>query len=195
MIRKKALLIVDVQNDFCPGGALAVPQGDGVVPKLNSYIRVFSKKKLPVFATRDWHPVKSAHFKDFGGAWPVHCLANSRGAAFHPALKLPRDVILLYKGTRHDEDGYSAFQAEDMRGLNLEKLLQMQGINEIFVGGLATDYCIKASVMDGLKKGFKVRLLMDAVKGVDLKTCDSRRAIEAMVKRGAKKITLKKMEG
>ena len=92
---KKALLIVDVQNDFCPGGALAVPGGDKIGPAINKYIRIFAKKKLPIFASRDWHPIRTKHFKDFGGVWPVHCLQNSRGAAFHPKLKLPKETIKL----------------------------------------------------------------------------------------------------
>jgi nicotinamidase/pyrazinamidase len=192
---KKALLIVDIQNDFCPGGALAVPGGDKVVPVLNKYIKIFSKKKLPVFASRDWHPVRTRHFKDFGGVWPVHCIQNTNGAAFHPQLKLPKEAILLYKGMDPEKDSYSVFQAEDASGMSLLKLLHLLGIKELYAGGLATDYCVKSTVVDALKYGFKVRLLTDAIKGVNLKSSDSEKAIKEMVKRGAKKITLKDAGG
>jgi nicotinamidase/pyrazinamidase len=186
----KALLIVDVQNDFCPGGALGVPGGHKIIPNINKYIRIFSKKKLPIFATRDWHPVKTTHFKDFGGIWPVHCLQNSWGAAFHSELRLPKDVTLLYKGMNPHKDSYSSFHAEDERGMDLEKLMKLMGIKEIYIGGLATDYCVRFTAKDALKKGFKVKVLMDAIGGVDLKPGDSRKAIKEIVKSGAKKIKL-----
>lgn len=191
---KKALLIVDVQNDFCPGGSLAVPEGDKVAPRLNKYIKFFSKNNLPVFASRDWHPVRTRHFKDFGGIWPAHCIQNSRGAQFHPKLNLSKDTILLYKGTDPEKDSYSVFQAEDITGTGFTQLLRRQAIKELCIGGLATDYCVKSSVLDALKHGFKVRLLMDAVKGVDLNTGDSEKAIKEMLKRGAKKTTFKDLE-
>ena len=191
---KKALLIVDVQNDFCPGGALGVPQGDKIVPVINKYVKIFAKKKLPVFATRDWHPVRTKHFKDFGGLWPVHCLQRSSGAAFHHKLRLPRDVILLYKGMDPEKDSYSSFHAEDARGMTLDKLLNIAGIKELYIAGLATDYCVRFTTRDAIKHGFKVKILMDAIKGVNLKPDDSQKAIKEMVKLGAKKITLKDME-
>ncbi len=192
---KKALLIVDVQNDFCPGGALSVPEGDKIIPALNKYIKIFAKKKLPIFASRDWHPIRTKHFKDFGGVWPVHCLQNSRGAAFHSKLKLPKEAIQLYKGMDSQIDSYSAFQAEDISGVSFLKLLHMLGIKELYIGGLATDYCVKFSALDALKHKFKVKLLIDAIKGVDLKADDSEKAIKEMIKKGAKKITFKKMGG
>jgi len=195
MKAKKALLIVDVQNDFCPGGALAVPEGDKIVPVLNKYIKIFSKKKLPVFASRDWHAVRTGHFKDFGGVWPAHCIQNTKGAAFHPQLKLPKEAILLYKGMDPQEDSYSVFQAEDTGGMSFLKLLHLLGVKELYVGGLATDYCVRSSVAGALKNGFKVRLLTDAIKGVNLKAHDSEKAIKEMVKRGARKITLKDAGG
>jgi len=191
---KKALLIVDVQNDFCLGGTLAVPEGDKIISNLNKYIRFFSKSKLPIFASRDWHPIRTKHFRDFGGVWPVHCIQNTRGAAFHPELNLPKEVILLYKGADPQKNSYSVFQAEDLRGQPFFNLLSGLGVKEIYIAGLATDYCVKFSALDALKKGFKVKLLMDAVRGVDLKPDDSKKAIEKMVKHGAKKITFKKLE-
>lgn len=193
MKNKKALLVVDVQNDFCPGGALGVPQGDKIIPVINKYIRFFSRNKLPVIATRDWHPPRTTHFKDFGGKWPAHCIKSSPGAAFHPALKLSKDSILLYKGMDPDADSYSAFDAEDLRGASLLKILTMMSITEIYIAGLATDYCVKSSAIDAIRHGFKVRVLVDAVKGVNLKAGDSEKAIEKIVKMGAKKLTISKL--
>jgi len=181
---------VDVQNDFCPGGALGVPEGHKIVPMINKYVRIFSKNKLPIFATRDWHPVRTRHFKDFGGLWPVHCLQNTRGAAFHPDLKLPKNAILLYKGMDPDEDCYSSFAAQDLSGQPLSSLLKRMGIIELYIAGLATDYCVKFTALDALKQKFKVKILLDAIKGVDLKPHDSEQAIKKIVKIGAKKIRL-----
>ncbi len=186
---KKALLIVDVQNDFCPGGTLAVPEGDKIVPILNKYIKIFSKNKLPIFSSRDWHPKETKHFKDFGGLWPEHCIQNSKGASFHHDLKLPKETVILSKGMDPEEDSYSAFQAVDNHGTKFLNLLKILGITELFIGGLATDYCVKYSVLDALKLGFKVQLLMDAIQGVNIKPTDSRYAIEEMLIRKAKKIT------
>jgi len=193
MEEKKALLIVDVQNDFCPGGALAVPQGDKIVPVLNKYMLIFSKKKWPIFASRDWHPKQSKHFKKFGGPWPEHCIQNTRGARLHPGLRLPEETIVISKGMDPDKDSYSAFQAVDAKGTEFFELLKSSGTKELFVGGLATDYCVKSSVLDALKFGFKVKLLIDAIKGVNIKPEDSEQAIEEMVRGGAKKMTLEEL--
>ncbi|MBI5023472.1 MAG: bifunctional nicotinamidase/pyrazinamidase [Candidatus Omnitrophica bacterium] len=186
---RPALLVVDVQNDFCPGGALAVMQGDRVVPVLNRYIEIFSKDKNPVIASRDWHPARTKHFKDFGGPWPVHCAQNTPGAAFHPALKLPPRTIIVSKGMDPEKDSYSAFQAIDERGRPLLGILKDLDVKELWIGGLATDYCVKASVLDALKN-FKVRLLMDAIKGVNIHPDDAKTAVEEMLKAGARKMTL-----
>lgn len=188
---KKALLVVDVQNDFCPGGALGVPEGDKIVPRINRYIRIFYKRKLPIFLTRDWHPIKTRHFRDFGGIWPVHCIQNTRGALFHPKLKFPKEAILLYKGMDPEKDSYSAFQSEDKFGMGFPNLLKINGVKEIYISGLATDYCVKFTTYDAIRQGFGVKILMDAIKGVNLKPQDSENAIKEMVKKGAKKITLK----
>lgn len=191
---KKALLVVDVQNDFCPGGALAVPEGDKVVSVINKYIKIFSKNKLPIFASRDFHPVKTKHFKNFGGIWPAHCIQNTKGALFHARLKLSKETILLYKGMDSQADSYSVFQAKDENGMIFLSRLKISGIRELYIAGLATDYCVKFSTCDALRKGLKVKLLIDAIKGVNLKPNDSAQAIKEMVKQGAKKITLKDME-
>ncbi len=191
---KKALLIVDVQNDFCPGGALGIKDGDEIIPVINKYIKIFAAKKLPIFASRDWHPKKTAHFKKFGGVWPEHCIQNTKGAAFHPKLKLPKGVVLLYKGMDPEKDSYSAFQAQGQNGMSLPNLLKILDMKELYIAGLATDYCVKFTTHDAIRQGFKVKILLDAIKGVNLKPNDSENVIREMVKIGAKKITLKDME-
>jgi len=191
---KKALLIADVQNDFCPGGALAVKEGDRIIPVVNKYIQTFSKKKLPVFITRDWHPKETRHFKQFGGVWPKHCVQGTKGAEFHPDLKLPKEAIILSKGMDPQKDSYSAFQAVDSNGTWLLNLLKIFGVKELYIGGLATDYCVRWSALDALKFGFKANILTDAVKGVNLNKDDSEDAIKEIVKAGAKKITFAKLK-
>ena len=185
---KDALLIVDVQNDFCPGGALAVADGHQVVPVLNRYIERFKAAKHPIIATRDWHPEETSHFKDYGGVWPAHCIQGTRGAGFHPDLALPDDVVIVSKGMGPKEDSYSGFQGTDSNGVKLAELLRRQGVGRLFVGGLATDYCVKHTVLDGLKEGFKVVLLEDAVRGVDIQPGDSERAAAEMIRAGAEKV-------
>ena len=188
-----ALLIVDVQNDFCPGGALAVPHGDVVVPVLNRYLRRFTAAGLPVFASRDWHPAQSSHFSSGGGRWPVHCVQNTAGAAFHPDLALPPQAQLVSKGEDPAEDAYSAFQARTARGEPLPDVLRRLGVDALYVGGLATDYCVKASVLDALAGGFSATLLLDASRGVNVQPGDAEAAIEDMVRAGATAATLERL--
>lgn len=190
---KKALLIVDIQNDFCPGGALSIPEGDKIIPVVNEYIRIFAGAGFPVLASRDWHPERTAHFKEFGGVWPVHCVRDSTGAQFHPALKLPKDAVLLYKGVGTEEDSYSAFQARNANGATLLSLLNIFGVNELYIAGLATDYCVRWSVLDALKEGFKAVVLLDAVRGVDLEPGDSAKALKEMAGAGARAMTLEEV--
>jgi len=182
---QKALLIVDFQNDFCSGGALAVKGAETIVESLNNYIDVFCQHKLPIFASRDWHTPVSRHFKQFGGEWPVHCVQNTKGAQFYPGLKLPEKTIILSKGMDPDLDSYSAFDGFDKNSKLFAKVLEDLDIKELYVGGLATDYCVKASVIDALDKGYKANLLIDAVKGVDVKPGDSQNAVKEMLARGA----------
>lgn len=191
---EKALLIVDAQNDFCPGGALAVPHGDEVVPILNQYIEICERKKWPIFASRDWHPKRTKHFKEFGGAWPPHCVQKTKGAQFRKDLRLPRSTVILSKGMDPDSDSYSVFQAIDSKGMRFSEILTELGIRDLFVGGLATDYCVKSSVLDALKLKFNVNLLTDAIQGVNLKDEDSKSAIDEMFRSGAKPTTLKSFE-
>lgn len=185
MAGKDALIVVDVQSDFCPGGALAVKDGDQVVAVLNRYIDRFARAGLPIFATRDWHPEKTSHFNTNGGPWPPHCVQNSEGAQFHPDLKLPPETVIVSAGMGSDEDGYSGFLGRDDSGTKLAELLRQRGIKRIFVGGLATDYCVKHTVLDGLNQGFRVVVLTDSVRGVNLQPDDSERAIEEMRRAGA----------
>jgi len=185
MKQKKALIIVDVQNDFCPGGALPVPEGDRVVPVFNRYIELFAAWGLPIYATRDWHPEKTIHFKEFGGPWPPHCLQGTRGAEFHPGLKLPRDTVIISAGDTFEDEGYSAFEGHDEEGKSFIEVLRAAAIEHLFVGGLATDYCVRATVLDALKNGFKVTLLIDSIKGIDVNEGDSRRALVEMMDKGA----------
>ncbi len=191
---RDALLLVDIQNDFCPGGALAVPEGDRIVPIANWYARLFERRGLPVFASRDWHPAQTKHFQAGGGPWPPHCVQETKGAAFHPQLSLPDDAVVVSKGMDPEQDSYSAFQAETPSGELLGEELKARGVERLFVGGLATDYCVKASVLDALRQGMRVFLLEDAVKGIDLSAGDVHRAVEEMEEHGAKSATLHTVE-
>jgi nicotinamidase/pyrazinamidase len=185
MTRKPALIIIDVQNDFCAGGSLAVPGGDEVVPALNRYIEVFLRAHLPIYATRDWHPERTKHFKAFGGLWPPHCVQGSKGAEFHPDLKLPLEATIVSAGMNFDEEGYSGFDGCTEAGTGLAAELKQDGIDHLYIGGLATDYCVKHTALDGLRNGFSVTLLRDAVRGVNLNPGDSERALEEMAEAGA----------
>jgi nicotinamidase/pyrazinamidase len=181
-----ALLLVDVQNDFCPGGALAVPEGDQVVPVLNAWTRAFLAAGRPVFASRDWHPANSVHFVTGGGPWPPHCVQGTPGADFHPGLAVPPEVVVLSKGMDPAESGgYSAFEAIDAEGRTLAERLRQAGVRRLYVGGLATDYCVRASVLDALRAGLAVTVIGDGVRGVDVTPGDSARALEEMKVAGA----------
>lgn len=190
----RALLLVDVQNDFCPGGALPVPEGDRVVPVLNEYVERFERAGDPVFASRDWHPKITSHFKEQGGPWPPHCVAETRGAAFHPQLKLPADASVITKGTDPTDDGYSAFEAADQDGRGLRDVLRSSGVSRLYVGGLATEYCVRASVLDGLRQGLDVVVLLDAVRGIDVQPGDVARALDEMIRAGARTATLQTID-
>lgn len=178
--KKRALIVVDVQNDFCPGGALAVPGGDEVIEPLNNLIKDFLVRGDLVIKTRDWHPPETKHFADFGGRWPVHCVRETPGAQFHSALLGDPRVIVVSKGIGH-EDGYSGFD-----GTNLVFLLRQQSVEEVWIGGLATDYCVKNTALDALREGFKVEIIEAAVRAVNITPGDGARAIEEMRQAGAK---------
>ena len=176
---KQALLVIDVQNDFCPGGTLAVPHGDEVVEPLNRLIDEFLERGAPVYKTRDWHGPVSTHFAAYGGTWPVHCVRETEGAEFHPALRDDPRITVISKGL-DDKDGYSAFDDTD-----LVAQLKRQNVEELVIGGLATDYCVKSTVLDALKHGFKVKAIENAMRAVDLQPGDGERAIDDMRDAGA----------
>jgi nicotinamidase/pyrazinamidase len=188
--RCDALVVVDVQNDFCPGGALGVAGGDEVVPVLNRYIERFRKDGAPVFATRDWHPQKTKHFRAWGGVWPPHCVQGTTGAEFHPRLEVPPDAVVVSKGMDPEDDAYSCFQGRDPGGRPFAAALGTRGVQRIFVGGLATDYCVKATALDATREGFEVVVLADAIRAVDLQPGDGDRAIEEMRTAGARFVML-----
>lgn len=172
---KDALVIVDLQIDFCPGGALAVPNGDRIVPLVNTLVPKFEKK----FKTRDWHPDDHISFKSRGGVWPPHCVAGTRGAEFHPELKAD-SAIEIRKGTDPDSEAYSGLQ-----GTDLADLLKSAGVSRLFVCGLATDYCVRSTTLDALDSGFEVVVVTDAVRGVEVKPGDSKAALDEMKSKGA----------
>jgi nicotinamidase/pyrazinamidase len=180
-----ALIIVDLQNDFCPGGALPVPEGDQVVPVLNDYITLFKKAKAGVFATRDWHPPNHVSFKAQGGSWPPHCVQNTKGDKFHSGLKLPKNTTVVSKAMNPLKENYSGFD-----GVELSNTLRKQDVTRVFVGGLATDYCVKNTVLDALKLGFETVLLTDAIASINAEPGDATRAINEMTQSGAEQATL-----
>lgn len=184
-----ALLIVDVQNDFCPGGALAVSEGDQVIAPLNRAAEAIAQRGGLVIASRDWHPRTTHHFREFGGTWPVHCVQGTPGAAFHPDLKLPAGTVIVSKGTGTEDDGYSAFEGRTDDGKTLHEVLQAHGVRRLLVGGLATDYCVRASALDALKHGYEVVVLTNAIRGVNLQPDDSARALQEMQAHGAQLLT------
>ncbi len=174
-----ALIVVDVQNDFCPGGALPVPEGDAVIPVLNDWIAAAVQKHVAVYASRDWHPLNHVSFQDQGGPWPPHCVQDTEGAAYHPELRLPDSAIRVTKGTRFDHDQNSVF---DETGLATQ--LKRDGIRRLWVGGLAQDVCVRATVLDARVAGFEVHVIDAATRPI---TADGgRQAIQEMAAAGAR---------
>jgi nicotinamidase/pyrazinamidase len=174
-----ALVIVDVQNDFLPGGALAVPDGDAVIRPLNRCAFAFERDGLPIFATRDWHPPDHCSFLAQGGPWPTHCVAGTGGAEFPAMLVLPSNVRVVPKGTRRDSEAYSAFQ-----GTDLADQMEAAKCARVFIGGLATDYCVRATALDARKSGLEVFVLEDAVRAVNIHAGDGERALREMISSG-----------
>ena len=180
-----ALIIVDVQKDFCPGGALPAPDGDRIVPAVNRHLADATRLGMPVFATRDWHPRVTSHFKAYGGEWPPHCVQNSPGAAFHPQLKLPPDAVVINKGDDDDQPGYSAFDGHTADGKALIAELLDVHVDRLFVAGIATDYCVLQTVLDARRSGLAVTVLDDAIAGIEAKPGDVERALRDMAAAGA----------
>lgn len=188
--QRSALLLIDVQNDFCPGGSLAVDQGDLVVPVLNAYSERFQALHMPIYASRDWHPRVTVHFKEFGGLWPPHCIQGTPGAEFHPDLHLPDPQNIVTAGDSPEDEGYSAFEGHLPDGASFADRLATDGITHLYMGGIATDYCVRASALDARKAGLQVTLLIDAVRGVELRAGDSERALQEMRDAGIDTVTV-----
>ena len=173
------LLVIDVQKDFCPGGALPIEGGDEVVPVINSLVSAARDAGIPVYASRDWHPRHHVSFEESGGKWPPHCIQDTDGARFHPEFEVPHDAVIVTKGTRFDQDQNSAF---DQTGL--AEWLHRVDIRRIFVAGLALDVCVLASVLDGCDAGFEMHLVEDATRPVTAE--GGREAVDKMRRAGAR---------
>ena len=169
----RALIIVDFQNDFTPGGALGVEEGDEIAPRLNMHAH--SGQFDLVVATRDWHPHDHGSFAERGGPWPVHCVRDTPGAQLHPSLDAQSVDVVVDKGQDQAADGYSGFEDTD-----LEELLRSHGIEDVTVVGLATDYCVKNTALDALRAGFRVRVDPEGVRGVNVDPGDADRALEEL---------------
>ncbi|MCS6946148.1 MAG: nicotinamidase [Steroidobacteraceae bacterium] len=179
--RQRALLVVDMQVDFMPGGALPVPEADRLVPLINAYVAAFADAGALLIFSRDWHDPAHESFRSQGGPWPVHCVAGSDGAAFAPGLHVPPSALIVSKGVEPRSNGYSAFEAT-----RLAETLAQRGVRELFVAGVATDYCVRASVLDARAAGLQVNVLADAIAGVDVRPGDSDRALAEMQAAGAR---------
>lgn len=176
----KALIIVDPQVDFFPGGPLGVLHGDEILSPVNNIVAYALKMGWPILFSRDWHPAKTTHFKEFGGNWPVHCVANTPGAAFHPDLKIPESAIIISKGMSDTSDEYSPFAGTDSSGNSLDSVLKNLGVTTLYVAGLATDYCVKACVFDAQELGYDTIILSDAVRAVNIHPTDGYEAMLQM---------------
>lgn len=176
---KSALLIVDIQNDFCPKGALPVKDGDKVVAPANALIRHFQKRDQPVFLTRDWHPADHCSFREFGGPWPAHCVAGTQGAAFHSSLEVPENAVIISKAAEPDKEAYSSFE-----GTDLASRLKQAGVEHVILAGLTTDYCVRNTALDALKNGFSVTVVSDGIRAVNVQPEDGKKAIAEMKARG-----------
>jgi nicotinamidase/pyrazinamidase len=173
---RDVLIIVDLQNDFCPGGALAVPDGHEIIPLINPLLR----HRWFSVATKDWHPADHCSFTHQGGPWPPHCVQQTSGAELHPALETTSIQLVIAKGAQRDKEAYSGFQDTE-----LTKILRERGVKRIVLCGLATDYCVRATALDALREGFEVVVLEDAIRGVDVMPGDCQRALEELRQRGA----------
>ncbi|MDK6028130.1 nicotinamidase [Ignisphaera sp. 4213-co] len=174
-----ALIIVDMQNDFMPGGTLPVPNALTIISAINKYIELFEKSNALIVATRDWHPPNHISFNTRGGPWPPHCIQNTWGAEFHKDLKLPRNTIVISKAFKEDKEAYSGFEDTE-----LDNTLKSRNIKRLFIAGVATEYCVKATAEDGVKLGYQVFLLEDAIKGIDSPPGSEEKAIEDLMNKG-----------
>jgi nicotinamidase/pyrazinamidase len=184
-----ALLVIDIQNCFLPGGSLGVAGGDEVVAPLNRAIMTFATRRLPVFVSRDWHPANHCSFVEQGGPWPPHCVQNTEGAAFAANLQIPEGAVVISKATDPEVEEYSDMAGRDPEGDTFDGLLRRGGVRRLFVGGLATDYCVLFTVRDALGLGYGVYLLTDGIRAVDVNPGDGEKAVREMEERGATLIT------
>jgi nicotinamidase/pyrazinamidase len=184
LTKSDALLVTDMQKDFLPGGALPIENGDEIIPALNYYIKHFAAAKAPVFASRDWHPADHISFKAQGGPWPPHCVQETSGAKFTAKLKLPNHTRVVSKATNSQKEAYSVFE-----GTSFARELKALDVKRLFIGGLATDYCVVNTVLDATKLGFETVVLVDATLGINQNPGDVNRAVETMLKNGAEQAT------
>lgn len=179
------LVVVDVQRDFCPGGSLAVPGGDAVIPVANALLARFAAARRPIALTRDWHPPNHVSFQAQGGPWPPHCVQGTAGAEFHPDLRVPVGAERFSKGAAPDRDAYSGFEGANEAGIPLDDWLRSQGVRRIWVVGLAADYCVRATVIDAVARGYAALVIAEGVRGVEVHPGDTARAFADMVRAGA----------
>jgi nicotinamidase/pyrazinamidase len=190
-----ALIVVDMQNDFMPGGSLEVPNALAIIPNINRYIELFEKSGATTVFTRDWHPENHISFRSRGGPWPPHCIQNTRGAEFHPALNIPKTAIVISKAFKEDEEAYSGFKGVELESSkDLNTVLRGRNIKRVFIAGVATEYCVKATALDAIELGYQVFLLTDAVKGINQPPSTENRAVEDLLRRGGVAITLNDIE-
>lgn len=178
--RGDALLVVDVQRDFLPGGTFSVPAGEEVIKPINRFVSLFERAGLPIFYSRDWHPANHVSFKARGGPWPRHCVASTEGAAFALTLRVPQGASIISKATTAERDALSAFQET-----TLSSQLRAADVRRLYIGGLSTDYSVRATVLDAKREGFDVKVLTDAVRAVDVQPGDGQRALQEMQQSGA----------
>jgi len=184
-LESSALILVDIQNDFCPGGALAVNEGDEIVPIVNRLIPEFPL----VISTQDWHPANHISFKERGGPWPPHCVQGTHGAELHRDLETGTVEHYFRKASSPDKDDYSEFEGKDNQGRSLDEVLKSHGVRKLYVVGLATDYCVLETVLDGIKYGYEVCAVTDAMRAVNVNPDDEEEALQKMAGRGAHLVT------
>ncbi|MCL4495925.1 MAG: nicotinamidase [Firmicutes bacterium] len=185
-----ALIVVDFQNDFCPGGTLAVSEGDQIYPVVQDLVNEFEDRHRPIVFTRDYHPSNHISFVNRGGPWPPHCVQGTYGFEFFPKLRIPDNAAHFFKGYLKDADAYSGFEGclatnGTITGITLESWLHSQNVHQVYITGLATDYCVKATAIDATRAGFDTIVITNGVKGVNVSPHDSERALNDMKQAGA----------
>jgi len=185
MKQRWALVVVDVQRDFCPGGALPASNCEHIIPVINRYLADARDRGMPIYASRDWHPEVTDHFAPYGGEWPPHCVQESRGAEFCPELQLPPDTTVINKGDEPTRPGYSAFEGHTLDGRLFSASLRERGIAAVSIAGIATEYCVKQTALDARRAGLRVNVLTDAIAGIEQQPGDVGRALAELSDAGA----------